>query len=270
MDPRPGIGATSAAAVIFSVILVSNLAIYISSQGRFLLYSRAEEEASFSDTAVALSAAAGANALVQVQAYLDSRTLNCSDAVGAVSAYVTGLSARESEAGVSASARASMTAGMKVDNLTMLRPFNGSVPGQLDIALEVTSSGVSESQGVWMSKDETHSLHLPVRIPDPAADCAAAVDVASDAAASTFLQNCTSTAIEGWLASATESYAASAREEGFSFSVQVIRSLTSPCSAIFLVELADVDIPGVGGQFTVRLEEQGHASFEQSTPSRQA
>ena len=269
MVKRRAIGASTASAVIFSVVLLSNLAMFAASQDRASLYDTAEVEASLSDTALALTASVAVNLLTSLQSFLASTTMACSDVMGAVSSYVPTIIDREEAGGVAVTASARMTGGALGDNLSLLRPFNGSVPGMLDLLARFDSQGGSGSSGVWLDRTESHALHLPVMLDGGASACAEAVGLASESASATAMPNCTSTAIDSWLSSTTSSLRDAAQTDGFVLSTAVDGLASSPCSVSYLI-LAVGTFEGVSGTVSVRFEESGNATFAQPAPSPQA
>jgi hypothetical protein len=151
--------------------------------------------------------------------------------------------------------------GSANDNLSMLAPFDGSVPGFLDISVRAVEAGYDGVAGVSYNKNETHLAHLPVRLSAEIADCLNAVASLEAFAARTVVPNCTSTAVSQLMESAMQGPEANAAKDGFLFGLRWDLTGTNPCAAAFVASIKQAGIPGPGGTFDVRLQEEGSAIF---------
>lgn len=262
MAKRRGLGATIASAVIFSVILFSNLSLYLASQDRARIYLQADAEDSLTDGSLALEGAGAMNLLVKAQTSISSESLSCPTAVESVSSEIGALSDAQSAGNLSVSVTAKMAAGTSMnDNLTMLAPFNGSVAGDLDISLYTLAVGGFASDGVSLFKNETHLVHLPMQLDVAAADCVSAVQNIAQAISSVTISNCTTSAIAPLMADASRGSASDAARDGFEFSLKFDLIGNAPCTVTYQLTIGQVGIQGPGGVFTVRMAEEGSASF---------
>ena len=267
---RPGVGATTASAVIFAVLLSSSLALYASSLNRADLLSRAEGEDSLADEAGALAAAAGASILLRTQSQLQSTVYDCSNAAAAVFAVVDGLSESESASGLLVTASAGPPgAGAVTDNMTILAPFNGSVGDDLSISLHVNESGSYAGGEVTLVKSEVHTLHLPVRLKAMAAICEGAIQGLKSAIESSVSSNCTDLDVQKLVTAGSQSSASLASAEGFGFFDGWAIIGSAPCTVGFGVSVSQLGIDGPGGAFNVRMQARGSASFWQPGSSPQ-
>jgi hypothetical protein len=267
MVRRHGVGATVAAAIVFSVILVSNLAIFAASQDRARLYVQANAEGSMSAEFVVLSAAGGAEALSAAAQALGSGPLACSTATRALNIELGLFSYIQERAGVTVSVRTrAVVGGSAADNLSMLSPFNGLAPGDLGIRLNLTASGSDAGAGVSFNKHETHYAHLPVRFSAGVADCTEAVALVEEAASGTDPVNCTRQWVDPIMRAAVLTPASEASADGFSFRLDYSITASAGCSVVFTVTLEQDGIQGPSGTFTLLLRGEEVASFVPPTP----
>lgn len=270
MVKRRGIGATSASAVIFSVLLISNLALYVASQNREAMYRQSDAEDSLGDGEAAMAGASGADMLAHAQAFLGSETFDCPTAPVAVAAEVGALSDLQRVGNLTVSTSAEMAPGVQAgDNLSMLAPFNGSVSGDLDIALRVVATGEDRAAGVTLGKTETHLVHLPARLQAEYRDCTGAVVSLIDILSAALPYNCTATPVGPLVESASRASASAVAGDGFLFGLSYALTETIPCTVVFVVSVEQQDIQGPAGGFSVRMQEEGRASSgQQASPSQ--
>lgn len=262
MVPRSAIGATSAAAVIFSIILVSNAALFYASQDREALYSKSDIESSLNDSAVVLAGVGGATILLGVQRALESQTLGCSVAEMRVSSMISGLAyfQKANNVTVSVSARAGPE-WAKQDNFSMLSPYNGSSVGDLNILLHIAANGENELAGVSYARNEVHVVHLPVHLESAVQDCLASVKVVAISAASITPANCTRSAVGAAMNSAEIAASAMTSSDGLDFAMRYNVEDGPSCSVNYWISVAQPDIAGPAGYFNLHLQEEASASF---------
>ena len=259
---RVGIGASAAAAVIFSILLASSILVFAASQDRERLYSVSNAEDTLGGEAAALMGAGGMNILLGAQASLAARTLDCRSAQEAADAVVGNLSDFQRSGGVTvdSSARPAPDAAAP-DNLSMVAPFNGSVLGDLDISISMTVTGSSPSGAVSLGKSEVHFVHLPVQVGRLEADCIDALDGIAQALASESPGNCTSETAGPLVLEASRGPSAEVAADGFGFGFGYSLIPGEECRVSLLVQVQQEEVEGPGGPFTVRLEGEGVASF---------
>jgi hypothetical protein len=234
------------------------------------MYSRADAEDSAADRAYVDSGAAVAGLLIGIQDFIGARVFTCQSFAGDISANLETLAPRVNAEGLTVSTSAQLVSGAAADNLSVLKPFNGSVEGDLDLKVKVVSSGGSISTGVLIERTETHDVHLPVELQAMVSDCIGAVSSVMKSAAETTLTNCTSRSVEAWASAASFAPKALAVADGFAFRMVVLAVQPSPCSASFAVDLQQRMIQGMTGYFSVELEETGNATFSQEPAGQQA
>jgi hypothetical protein len=269
MVVRLGIGATVAAAIIFSVLLVSNVLVFAASQDREYLYSVSDAEDSLSDVTVALMGAAGTNILLEAQSAMSSRPLGCQAALAATASMVGTLSDLQQSSGVKVSSTARLAPDDSTgDNLSMLAPFDGSVFGDLDLSVSMAAAGSSLAGDVSISKHEVHLVHLPVELDRLAADCTSALDGIVRTLSDEVPANCTSIGVGPLVLGASRNAASLVAADGFAFGLSYTVVSGAECSVSLQIRVQQADIGGPGGTFTVQLEAEGLASFAQSAPAR--
>jgi hypothetical protein len=262
MVKRLAIGATAASALIFSVILLSNFTLFVSSQDRARLYSQSDAEDSLGVNAIVLTGAAGANLLLEAQSAVGSQTLNCQTATGVVGSEIAGLADAQRAGGLSVYATSRVIVGGSLtDNLSMLAPFNGSVASDLDIDVLAHAVGKDVSSGVSLDKFEWHLVHIPVRLGSLVADCLGSLQALLEDVSTTHLPNCTTSTIAPVLARVSLGPSSNASKDGFNFGFGFAITSSKPCSVSLKVSIEQSDVEGLGGPFTVRMEAEGSASF---------
>lgn len=264
MVRRLGVAASSASALIFAALLLSNLVVFAASQGRETLYSQSDAGDSLRVNSIALMGAAATNVLIEAQASLASRVLSCSTASQDVSNMIGRLSDVQRSGPVTVTATATAGANAAADdNLSIAAPFNGSLSGDLGVSVRMSVSGNSTGAGVSIHKTEVHLVHLPVRLLLLAGDCVDAVAYLSGAISTTVASNCTSAAVAPLIDRASRVPASTAAADGFIFSLGYAVSAGASCVVSFDVQIQQAGIQGPAGTFSVRAQEGGSASFAQ-------
>ena len=262
MVVRPGIGATTASAVIFSVLLISNLVVFVAAQGRESHYDQADVEDSLADEASVLMGAGATNILLRSAALLSSQVFSCQTAYADASRGAEGLTDAQSHGGLDERTTVVATVGIpSSDNLTMAAPFNGSLAGEFDLSLEITVSGGPTPDGVAFNRTEGHLVHLPVRLRSMASDCGLALAALSAAVAKDNGTDCTSEAVGPTVQGAIGGAEARASGDGFASTVDYTVAAGAACTVSFVVSVVQSGIDGPGGDFTVRLRGEGGSSF---------
>ncbi|MDG6908808.1 MAG: hypothetical protein JRM89_02250 [Nitrososphaerota archaeon] len=252
MVKRRAVGATMVAAVVFSALLVCDLAVYVASQDRAVLYSEGDASDAMYQQFLVLESAGGADVLLGAEAMLASAPLWCPTASSVVARGVAALSDVQASGGVYLSVHAEVGGPSSVaDNLSALSPLEGSVPGDVNILLRFDSTG-SEGPGVSFAKAEAHYVHLGLRLRAAVSSCEAAA-AAVAGALSLPAANCSSGALGEEAAAALRSQARSALDEGFALSLSYSVSAAPACSVSFEVHLSQAGIQGLSSKFAVRF-----------------
>ena len=267
MVARLGVGASAASAVIFSVLLVSSLVVFAASQNRAKLYLQSDAADSLSDRAAALMGAGGTNVLLEAQTLLGSGILGCPTAQEALDAALGRLSDTQRTDGLTVSVSVGPAGDAAAgDNLSLLAPFNGSLPGDVDVRLKMVASGRDSAAGVTLSKTELHLAHLPVRLGSLAGDCVSAFEAISRAISASPAPNCTAGAVAPLMDEASRGPASVAAKDGFGFGLACSVMAGATCTVEFQVSVLQSGVQGPGGPFAVRVQEGGSATFGQRPP----
>ncbi len=261
MVRRLGIGASAASALIFSVLLVSNLAVFVASQNRAEFYSKSDASDLLADQATAMTGAAATNLLLEVQSIVSAVPLGCSNATGVVATSVEKLADVQRSSALVVNASIQESPGASGVGLPTLTPFNGSMEGGLNLSINVSARSEASLSGVSFSRDATYPAHLPVRLDSAKRDCLGAVAAISAAVSASQVSNCTSQTVSPVMESVSASQATAFRADGFGFGLDYSVASQHPCTVSFRVSLEQQDIPGPGGAFSLLLEGEGSTSF---------
>ena len=267
---RRGVGATIASSMVFSIILISNFAVFYASESRETSYTQANVEDSFYDQGVAIESAAGINSLTRLQYFISARSLICGSAVAEVGEVAEGTVEADSSGGLNSYMTArTVTSGSVTDNLTAVAPYSGALSGALDLALTFRLEG-ENSLGVSYHRNETHLVNLPVRIASAAGTCLAAVADIREALDGMVVENCTSDVIAPLVEAAERGPMLTALTAGFTLDVSYRIAGTAVCAVYFEATLIQSAVSGPAGPFNLVLQQGGFATFRRSLPQQQA
>ena len=263
MANRAGVGATLASAVIFSVLLASNLSVYCAAQENSRLHLVSNAEDAIADDGVASEGAAGTNILLREQALFESNVFECESATAAVSWEISKLTDVQESASLTVVTAASPVSwGPASDNLSMLAPFGGYIKGLVNTGLHEVMKAAEAPLGVSYERNETHYVHLPVRLEDMASDCDRTLSAVEGAVSITTPPECTPSVVYPIIAEAAGALSSRATGSGFRLSVHPAIVDTAPCTADVVVEVSQTNVVGPAGNFSVELLEEGAAVFE--------
>ena len=255
---RKAIAATITSLVVFGTLVASNFALYASREQGVVLHAvsdRAEAVAAEAELAKGLVAL---SLLRTSQSVLEASSHPCSGPLESMPALrSTVLSS--SLGGIAASLRGVLTlSGALSDNLTLLSPFTGFVPGYLNFAVSV-ELGFSSSL-VQYHKAEVHYLHLPVLYDGSIAACLSAVGYLRSKVQGLKRTPgvCATASILGAIAEAARRYSVVAREAGLTLSISSSTDRGLHCPTIgYEVVVSQYGVTGVSGDFTWRVSEGG-------------
>ncbi len=262
MVRRLGVGATAASAVVFSIILVSNLALFVGSQNRASLYLQSDAEDLLAGEADALAGSAATNLLLGAQSILAAGPIDCSTAASNLAAAIGSLRDVERSGTLTVLATSREAPDLySPDNMSMLSPFNGSVMGELNVGLSLSVTGGVPAAGVEFARNETHLGHLPVHWDSALRDCVGALRAVAASVTAAHPSNCTADAVAPLMAAAAAGPEATSTADGFAFEFAYSIAGTDPCSVGFRVSVTQFAIQGPAGEFSVQLEGRDSASF---------
>ncbi len=264
MVKRSGIGASAATAVIFSVLLISNLTVFIAAQGRQRLYIEAGAEDSLSNDAHVLVAVGVLGVLGKAQDFLGRSTFNCATAIENSANQLASLTDIERKDRLTVTTSASWAPSESLyDNMSMLQPFDGSVAGDIDILMKTRASGAYLSSEVTLDRTESHLVHLPVRLEAAVFACLSGVEILKSSLENSRPSNCTDSVIGPILHKASAVPSALAASEGFGFGIRYAIIHSWGCFVYFDVNISQEGIEGPNGSFSVMIQEADFAYLRQ-------
>ncbi len=267
MVKRSGIGASAATAVIFSALLISNLTVFMAAQDRQRLYIQAGAEDSLSNDAHVLAAVGAMGVLGRAQDFLGGSTLNCATAIDYTASELARLTDIERKDRLTVMTSASWAPSESVyDNMSMVKPFDGSVAGDIDILLKTRASGAYISSGVVLDRTESHLVHLPVRLEAAATTCVSGVEILKTSLENSRPSNCTDSAIRPILSKESAILSAIAASAGFGLGISYAIIHSWGCFVYFDVHITQGGIEGPHGYFSVGMQQADFAYLRQFVP----
>lgn len=255
MDGKNGIAAASVTAVVFSLLLISGLAVFISSQNRATMYAAADKEGALSDAFVLLEGAGAANFLNEIQVDIGSKAMGCYSAGSTLSQFARTSTDLQESGGVQVTTSGQVIpASSRADNLSTISPYNGSVSDGLDFELRASAKG--GSGGITLNRNETHFVHLGVHVQSAVADCANFLGSIARSLAASTPSNCTFSDISPVYVPLIGTMTRAAAGGGFVLQVSVGLSTGPHCSADVVVRLGQLEIQGISGRFDAWFEEE--------------
>lgn len=257
MVRRRGIGASLAAVFIFSTLLISNFALLASADQRQKLSLTAYTESRYGGEAVVLSGTESLAVLVSLQGWLASRPMECSNAAEQTARYLLSLNASAAQGGlsviVSVTADDSARAG---DNLSIVRPFNGSYANGVNLATKIEWNAVSPLGDVTLHKVEHHLLNLPALL-NPMVDlCESAVGRYRSFFQNDIFPACNDSSVGPAVATVGQSILDAATKQGFVFQASYRLVASSGCLIDLALRVAQLEISGPAGDFNLILEQE--------------
>ena len=258
MASRRGVGASIAAAIIFSSLMISNFVLLSGEQQRFRLVSVAAEERTLTDRASIMRGGAIILLLDSAERVLSSRTFDCGSALDEAGSAVAGITAtlRQPYVSVEAALRRGPAEDFR-DPTPGVQPFNGTLTGLLAFVSEVSLDGSSPDYTVTMKLNETHVVNLPVRVESLNSTCLqsfAAVLASLEALGESI---CNASVVGPRMSALGAELSATAESAGFSSSLSYSIMGSSGCVVGFTVTMWQDDVPGPEGPFRFTVSESG-------------
>ncbi len=268
MVKRSGIGASAATAVIFSVLLISNFTVFMAAQGRQGLYIQAGAEDSLSNNTHVLAAVGAVGLLGRAQDFLGGAAFNCATAIEYTANHLASLNDVERKERLTVMTSASLAPSASAyDNMSMVKPFDGSVAGDVDILLKISASGAYLSSGVSLERTEFHLVHLPVRLEAAASTCTTAVGMLKSSLEGSRPSNCTGSAIGPIMLRAIARLSTMAASAGFGIGIRyAIFHSFSGCFVYFDVYISQEGLEGPHGFFSLRMQQADFAILRLVVP----
>ena len=143
-----------------------------------------------------------------------------------------------------AEAPAALLQGAAGDNLTVVAPFSGYLPGALDLQANLSIMEVGGGGSVSLERNELHALNLPISPDSASALCASALG----SLAAALRSSCNATLAQAAFDSVLPRLAEEAAARGFALSAGWGLD-GAACSATYWVTLVEPGVEGVTGSF---------------------
>jgi hypothetical protein len=252
---RKAVAATLASVVLFTVLVVADATVMSAQDNLASSAQTSQIESRELLLEESLAGSLSLQVLAQVQAYLSSVPADC----GALPQYFASVAASSSSSGEDSGIAyaANATAGSaptafevaQGDNLTMVAPFAGEVPGALNLreALSVREAGGGGS--VSLERNETHTLNIPIEVDSASSLCGSTLGSLGSALSrspcnATLEQAAFDAVLPGLVADAS----------ALRFTLTAGWGPGAACSATYWVTLVEPGVAGATGSFdwTVR------------------
>jgi hypothetical protein len=254
---RKAVAATLASVVLLTVLVVAD-ATAMSAQDNLAstaLASRIEARELLLDQSLAGSVSL--QVLAQVQGYLSSHPAEC-DGLPQYAGSISASSASSGEdSGISYAANATASEAPasplespQRDNLTVVAPFAGGVPGALNLQEVLSVKEVGGGGSVSLERSEAHTLNLPIKVESASSLCASTL---GSLAAALSRSPCNSTLEQDAFDAMLPGLREDASAQGFTLAAGW-GSGGAACSATYWVTLVEPGVAGLTGSFdwTVR------------------
>ncbi len=261
MVQRTGVGATIAAATLFSILLFSSLILLSASANQEMLASEANEVGLLNDVAQISAATYGLHLLDQMQGLLGSRAWQCSSVMSSVPEAVSSFVGSDNQVQGSIQGNAMLEQGTRlVDDNPMDYPFNGSEPGYATIELNLQTSETGAG-GVSYHAQQHEVLSLPALLSSSVSLCESAFP-----AVMAYLSNSATDCEEKLMKPEVSDAVAPLEEEASSLGLRLTISSSlskgPECLLRVTAAVSQGDVHGPEGTFTVRVEQEEELSIQ--------
>jgi hypothetical protein len=253
---RKAVAATVASVLLFTALVVADSTIMVAQDNLASSALSAHIESRELVLSESLAGSASMEMLAQIQTYLASNPADC----WSLPQYVASLTAAKSASGedwviayafngTAAAAQVGLLQGSQGDNLSMVAPFSGHLPGALDIQANISIKEVGGGGSVSLERHEFHLLNLPIS-PDSASSVCA---LALGSLAAALRTSCNATSAQAAFNSVLPQLVVAAAARGFALTAGW-GSNGAACSATYWVTLVEPGVRGATGSFdwTVR------------------
>jgi hypothetical protein len=255
---RRAVGATLASIILFGSLVVSNWAVFESSQQKAQLYSLADAENSLYNEASILKWAAMINALDRFQSSIVTASpLPCATAESALSSLATSSNVTSRDGAISAVLSASLGQDQSVAaNDIALMPFDGAVAGDLNLILTANISAQGPGDAFEYSTTDVEPVHIPVHADKVVSMCLDAGRAIAATLSGLGQGICNFTTVSSSLSSLIASLKSAALHSGLVLSIVYhVSQGATDCGAGFYVDVEELAVPGPLGLFTFASEQ---------------
>ena len=253
---RKAVAATLASVILLTVLVVADATVMSAQDNLASSAQTSQIEARESLLEESLAGAVTLQALAQVQGYLSSHPASCDDLPQYFGSILLSSNSSGDDSGIAYAASTTIAAAApsffqeaRADNLTLLAPFTGEVPGALDLKAVVSVKEVGGGGSVTLQRNEAHTLNLPIEAQSASSLCASTLG-AFGAALSQSPCNATleQVAFDSVLPGVVQ------RAASLGFTLTAGWGQSGACSAAYWVTLVEPGVAGATGAFdwTVR------------------
>jgi hypothetical protein len=254
---RKAIAATLASVVLLTVLVVADATVMSAQDNLASAAQTSHIESRELLLEQSLAGSVSLRLLAQAQSYLSSNPADCDSLpqyAGSISA--SGQSSGE-DSGIAYAADATASeagpspGSPQADNLTIVAPFAGDVPGALDLQEVLSVKEVGGGGSVSLERTETHTLNLPIKLDSASSLCATTL---SSLAAALSRSPCNATLEQEAFDAVLPALREDAAALGFALADAGWGSGDAACSAAYWVTLVEPGVVGAAGSFdwTVR------------------
>lgn len=262
MGRRVAIGATMASSAIFAVLLFSNAVLVAAAAQGLGNASLVDGESKLYANAQVLGGVAATEILGGTQSLLSSAPFECDSALSTAYARLEGLTVSLGDDGTQVKASVvQVPAEVTSDNFAMVKPYNGSLPGNLNLKVLIASSGLFPGGRVSYHLTESHALHLPVDLTTAVSFCLSAAEEITTSLAQAAQGNCSASDIAGLLSGVSTRLSEAADSLGLRFSLRYTLDQAT-CTASFVILVVQAGLQGPLGQFSWTVEERGSVTLQ--------
>lgn len=260
MVHRRAVGATLASVILFGSLVVCNFALVAAQQQRTQLAALSAEENSLASDGRAAIALSELLVLDSVQSGLSRSVIDCASFYSAIAGILRGATSTATTGEVSANSTGTLAPdGVAFDNMTLLNPFAGSVPGALDLFVWTVATGGTPGL-VSYQKEEAHRLFMPVDAYEADSYCLRAESTVESALAALGSNMCNGTAVMGTMQALRSDLTAMAARLGLGFLLTYSFTASPQCSVGFTIQVSQSGVEGPLGPFSWSLSTAGTVS----------
>lgn len=258
MGEMRGVAATLVSVAVFVSLLISNLTLLYAENQRLWMASMARLETDEGKIGLLLVAQGAYSALNRVQTELVRNPPSCSS----WGAYSSSLTSSSHYSGSIHAVQYNLTidavvvsSGSERDNLTLLRPFDGFLPGSLNLGIGVSLNELSGGLPSY-TRTEYHYVHLPISLSRMLSLCLSLLQDLHLAYQSRVY--CNRLPSEAPLDALFQRYSQSANSEGFSLVLSHWFVRVDGCWLLnYAITLSESSVEGVAGRFAWHLSDTG-------------
>ncbi len=249
---RKAVAATLASVVLLTVLVVADATVMTAQDNLAASAQASGTESRELLLERSLSGSLSLDVLAQAQGYLSSTPADCADLPQYLGSLAASSSTSGEDSGISYQANATAnewpTTTAVEDNLTLVAPFAGYVPGTLGLREVLSVREVGGGGSVSLVRQETHALNLPIRVSAASSLCAS---TAGALAAALSASPCNATVEEEAFDAALPGLVDVA--SGLGFDLSAGWSYAASCSAAYWFTLVEPGVEGATGSFDWRV-----------------